>query len=45
MNSFARSIMQIAQGAVKAFTNFPAAIACAAAFTAVTMTYATTRWF
>ena len=37
MNSFARSIMQIVQGAVKAFTTFPAAIACAAAFTAVTM--------
>ncbi|MHC1717730.1 MAG: DUF4153 domain-containing protein [Acidaminococcaceae bacterium] len=37
MNSFARSIMQIAQGAGKAFTNFPTAIACAAAFTAVTM--------
>ena len=37
MNSFARSIMQIVQGAVKAFTTFPAAIFCAAAFTAVTM--------
>ena len=37
MNSFTRSIMQIAQGAIKALTNFPAAIACAAAFTAVTM--------
>ena len=37
MNGFTRSIRQIAQGAVKAFANFPAAIACAAAFTAVTM--------
>ena len=37
MNSFTRSIMQIVQGATKAFTNFPAAIACAAAFTVVTM--------
>ena len=44
MNSFARSIMQIAQGAVKAFTNFPAAIACAAAFTAVTMTRIYLDW-
>ena len=44
MNSFARSIMQITQGAIKAFTNFPAAIVCAAAFTAVTMTRIYLDW-
>lgn len=37
MNAFTRSIMQIVQGAAKAFTSFPAAIACALAFTLVTI--------
>ena len=37
MNSFTRSMMQIAQGAAKAFTSFPASIACALAFTLVTI--------
>lgn len=37
MNAFTRSIMQIVQGAAKAFTSFPAAIACAFAFTLVTI--------
>lgn len=37
MNSFTRSIMQIVEGAAKAFTSFPASIACALAFTLVTI--------
>lgn len=37
MNSFARSISNIFQGAVKAFETYPAAILCAFAFSVVTM--------
>ena len=37
MNAFTRSISQLFKGAVKAFQTFPATIACALAFTIVTM--------
>ncbi|MGE4589198.1 MAG: DUF4153 domain-containing protein [Acidaminococcaceae bacterium] len=44
MNSFVRSVIQVFQGAVQAFINFPAAIACAAAFTAVTFVRIYLNW-
>ena len=44
MNAFTHSIAQVFQGAAKAFKNFPASIACALAFTLVTIVRVHLDW-